>query len=412
MNDSKLNILIGRNGSGKSRFLASILKHYLKNKSYQNYFGYRRIVAISITPFDKFPVRVNDKNNVYRYLGIKDSLGNNAAKKFVQKIAADFFEALDRHKSFDELFEAFSHFNLKPWIKFDFKISSRIDLRIAANSDEVEFSNYIFNEFLGSDLWQKVSPINKTKDVFGAIKELQYIINHKNLVKKEAVRWSLDFDCAPEYWSNNGLGYKSLSILISSGLVDISKIYIEIKGKVFDLCTASSGEQSIYLTLIALSANIKDETLVLIDEPETCLHPAWQEKYISMIEVFRRNYRNCSFWIATHSPRIVSGADSNANIIDFENNKNYPNGEFSKKSADYQLAELFNSPGYKNEYISRKVLDLIEVISARSSLSQEIEEKFLHILKLMDLTPSDDPLRDVVGVIEASLKERKNHGSI
>ena len=65
----------------------------------------------------------------------------------------------------------------------------------------------------------------------------------------------------------------------------------------------SAGEKQIFFRGGSLLQNIKDNTIVLIDEPEISLHPEWQQKILD----FYKNINNDNqFIFATHSPQIVS----------------------------------------------------------------------------------------------------------
>lgn len=59
----------------------------------------------------------------------------------------------------------------------------------------------------------------------------------------------------------------------------------------FSIKDASSGEQSIILSILGIASKIKDNSLICIDEPEICLHPEWQEKYIEILTQTFTNYK-------------------------------------------------------------------------------------------------------------------------
>ena len=355
MENSKIKILVGKNGTGKSKLLSSIIKNELK-KSYPQKSNFERIIAISLAPFDKFPISTKNTNGRYKYLGIKNTSGESAAKKFIKKVSIDFFESINEKNNIENLIKSINSFGLRPWIKFSIKISSKIDFNKIKHYTNSEFQNYIFRYFLGENIWNKINRKYKTKDVFQTISYFQDFLNEYEYQNASRVKWIFEFsDTSNASAINSSLSYSQISILLSTGILEINEININIDNKEVNLCSASSGEQSIYLTMIGISSNITENSLILIDEPETCLHPAWQEKYISNIEIFKDNYKNCTFWIATHSPKIISGARADATIFDCENNTIYNNEIFSKQSSDYQLAELFKSPGYKNEYIIKKI---------------------------------------------------------
>lgn len=66
----------------------------------------------------------------------------------------------------------------------------------------------------------------------------------------------------------------------------------------------SSGEQHELVLMYDLLFNVKEETLVLIDEPEISLHISWQQKFLSDIERIAK-LADLKFMVATHSPQIV-----------------------------------------------------------------------------------------------------------
>ncbi|GGJ43228.1 hypothetical protein GCM10008938_31820 [Deinococcus roseus] len=77
----------------------------------------------------------------------------------------------------------------------------------------------------------------------------------------------------------------------------------------------SSGQISLFIGLSILASKIEDDTLVLIDEPETSLHPAWQRKYHELLMQISQHHQNCYFFIATHSPIIISEVDPQKHAI-------------------------------------------------------------------------------------------------
>ena len=52
--------------------------------------------------------------------------------------------------------------------------------------------------------------------------------------------------------------------------------------------------------------NIDSDTLVLIDEPEISLHPAWQEEFVNIL-IKIQEINSFSVVIATHAPALING---------------------------------------------------------------------------------------------------------
>lgn len=83
----------------------------------------------------------------------------------------------------------------------------------------------------------------------------------------------------------------------------------------------SEGEQQ-YLTvmgLVALAHSQQDETLFLLDEPDTHINPQWQRSYIKHILELSNteaDKRSKLFFISTHSPLLVQANSRGNNDVD------------------------------------------------------------------------------------------------
>jgi ABC-type Mn2+/Zn2+ transport system ATPase subunit len=115
--------------------------------------------------------------------------------------------------------------------------------------------------------------------------------------------------------------YKHISLLRSLNIISIGevlvrkKIYRNPEGLSINLKSMSSGEIQILTSMLALSSIVKESSLILIDEPEISLHPNWQIKYVQILNNVFRNYNNCHFIIATHSHFLVSDLKDSCSSI-------------------------------------------------------------------------------------------------
>lgn len=71
-----------------------------------------------------------------------------------------------------------------------------------------------------------------------------------------------------------------------------------------DLSLLSSGEQNEIVMLYTLVFGVEDDSMLLIDEPETSLHVLWQKKFMRTIEEVSA-VKNLFVIVATHSPQII-----------------------------------------------------------------------------------------------------------
>jgi len=169
-----------------------------------------------------------------------------------------------------------------------------------------------------------------------------------------------------------------LSILIKLNLITVTNIKVQKKNTIMKIQELSSGEKSILSIIFSLLSNLEHNSLICIDEPEVNLHPEWQEKIIELLEKVSSNYYGCHFFIATHSPQIISGIkNDNTFILDLNTNLVKNSSKFKNRSSDFQLSEVFNFPGNNNEYLIRKLIIILNKLNTETDFFFDEEDKAL-----------------------------------
>ena len=168
---------------------------------------------------------------------------------------------------------------------------------------------------------------------------------------------------------------------------------------------ASSGEQCLLVIMLGIAGNIRDNSIVLIDEPEISLHPSWQENFMPLLIESFSNYKACHFIIATHSPQITSGLGStNCFVTSLTKNEIYEASCFRQKSSDFQLAELFGAPGRMNEYISRIAFSLLSQINASKCVTEIEQCELDKLIELSTNVSKDDPVNELIRTVKEVVK--------
>lgn len=99
---------------------------------------------------------------------------------------------------------------------------------------------------------------------------------------------------------NSRFQFKSISIDKKKGFVLLTH-----KNEILDSNNLSSGEQHQLVLLYEMLFKVKENDLVLIDEPEISLHIIWQEKFLSdLVKIIELN--PFDVLIATHAPEIIN----------------------------------------------------------------------------------------------------------
>ncbi|MEI6443155.1 MAG: AAA family ATPase [Nostocales cyanobacterium ELA583] len=108
------------------------------------------------------------------------------------------------------------------------------------------------------------------------------------------------------YWKRvqrlfNKICFPSELIGLESG-PDSDTLILKRNGVEYDLLQMSSGEHQILRILVGLAADTARNSIVLIDEVELHLHPAWQKR---LIQVLRGDDSNNQYIFTTHSPTVA-----------------------------------------------------------------------------------------------------------
>ncbi|MBO0356367.1 AAA family ATPase [Hymenobacter sp. BT186] len=172
--------------------------------------------------------------------------------------------------------------------------------------------------------------------------------------------------------------------------VNLSKINTN---RPYSIIDASSGEQSVVIGFLGIASQIKDNSLICIDEPEICLHPEWQEKYIKLLLDTFKHYKGCHFLIATHSPQIISNLDTNnCFVLSMDTGKITNADSLINNSIDFQLANVFKSPGFKNEYLSRIALSVFTKVSSKKQFDNKDTENYTVLISQENFLDREDPV--------------------
>lgn len=359
--DEDVNILIGVNGSGKSSYLNELGRYHISKG--------KTVVAIANTIYDKFDFK-GKKAQILR-----SSTGKNIAKHSIRQV----LKILERgdSKAFFNLGNVFNYINLIPVIEF--KIND-----LNQEFREILISSELFNEEEREDLFYF---LNRSYDNYLRENESKFILNLDNK----------DFDSSRNVFFLKVLNFESklkkVKILKS---IDITLFK---KNDAFPLEKASSGELTLMTSLIFLSVNINDNTVILIDEPENSLHPKWQIEYVKKITDLFYFYQP-KIIIATHSPLIINGAELSIKKVNIFKGKSF--NEFYKQEKELKNVEeiykgYFDVTTPQNRYLSQFIIEKFNLLSEHKLTHSD----FKNIINdLIDNSYDDSQKNAFKGILE------------
>lgn len=136
----------------------------------------------------------------------------------------------------------------------------------------------------------------------------------------------------------------------------------------------SDGEHQFIQVFTSVILFARDDSIFLLDEPESHFNPAWRAKFIFLLEdLLAESQKSTEFLISTHSPYLVS-ACKKVNVIKFVRDEkgveHHPlEDETYGASFDVLLKILFDMKGLVSE-IAKK--DLQEIVQSDMTVEEKV----------------------------------------
>jgi predicted ATPase len=192
-----------------------------------------------------------------------------------------------------------------------------------------------------------------------------------------------------------------LGLLSKHELIDFHNIEFYSGSSNLLFSQASSGQLCILLNVFGIASRIEDDSLILIDEPELSLHPKWQEEFLPLVKSVFDNFKRCHFVIATHSPQIASSLnDEDSYILKIGDGTLLSSTDIFKNSIDYQLVNIFEAPGFSNDYVSKELIKILTQISQKGEISTSLYERIKLVKSFKKLISSVDPLNKLYKLLD------------
>jgi len=431
--ENTFTVIIGKNGVGKSRLLSNMVSDFVRTDQSPQGYDYlndfdlnsrneRCVIAVSTSPFDKFKLppknRIKDsvvKTN-YRYIGMRSGGPYGVSSiTLISSATKGILERFLKNDSYDRLKDVFHTLGFLPEVRLIFKPNFSLDqhsikrdrIKSEGSSFEIEWLKDLGVEVRSRAL-ESLNEVND-KDIYNIKKALKDLGDL--FIYEKAISVDLDFYHGEAFSINKEVFHnirflESINILLNYDLIRLMdmKLHKRDYGDM-SLRRASSGEQCMMVMMLGIAGQINDYSLIFIDEPEISLHPKWQEEFMPLLIRTFSQYRSCQFFIATHSPQMVSQLEGkNCFVTSLSKNEIFPSAHFNDRSSDFQLAELFDAPGSRNEYITRLAFSLLSKIKSRKVAGKNEVKELDRLLVLCDSISPDDPTLELVKSVEEIVK--------
>lgn len=354
-------ILVGPNGSGKSRFLRSLAEGH----------RYQNVIAVSNTPHDRF-ARMRGIRRISA--GRPDHTPGNIVKRAVSRSLDEDDSTFHQVSAIMEYcgYQARFGFKIEPAKHYGSSFDDlRMKLSVPRRSGPVG-DVPIKEDLPHSDDLQRA---------------LDFLSRHKpdEPLWIEADRSELRFSLSREFVSVLRLEPE----LRRYGVIGRLEVLLERvapQPEIIEMHLASSGQLALISSLLFLITEAGPSPIILIDEPENSLHPAWQREYVDKL-LAAMAYRQATIIIATHAPLVVTGAinDSPGQVAVFHVRGGQPHrleieATAPPNSIEEILWEAFGVVTPANHFVSEEIVRSIN----RFEVDEISKDQVLTLINDMD----------------------------
>lgn len=303
-NLKKVNVLVGKNGSGKTKLL-QLIQNLIEKEELDALFNEAKITFCNGIEINSYIVE--DKNSdiskemksimLMNFDKIKEEISNtlskDKSKNKTEEISTLFLEMIERkfnesqeisvgknslikNKSFTRAYNT----KTPASIKGDLDISKELNVtylstvNMNANAlNIVNKSNGKISTILDMEIADEITKLNNSKNKEKTI----------NLFIKTINSFFID--------TNKKIEFSENTLLIKKD-----------ENEALDLMSLSSGERQLIFIFLKIVNSLTKRTLILMDEPEISLHLKWQEKLIKAILDINKDNQ---IIIVTHSPAMI-----------------------------------------------------------------------------------------------------------
>ncbi len=430
--ENHFTLIVGNNGTGKSRILGSIANvlngNFRSRHSDLFYFSQfektaepKKVISVSNSLSDKFPLdksfrygnEINYKVEFYNYLGMRGRMG--ASSRTLIRRAIDILLDNYSNKNISKCYRhVFDYLEYKPIITLEYNIIQReLSDKEGQEITPYDIENYIqrkskysgFNQNIYSNIYERYKErFPELCDFLNELKfrgerkyqlEIDFSTSNINKLVRDNSKYEIDLKT-----------YEILNILRKLNMVRDFDVKLIKKGnQPFSFSDTSSGEANILCTMIALIPLVEDNSCILIDEPEISLHPSWQYRYIELLNKIFESFKGCHIIIASHSHFLVSDLPkNNSSVVTLKRDNGIIKSNLLEEStfgwsAENILLNVFDMPTTRNYYVSNIVSEALELIATKQKNKTRFKELKIELGDLEPNLKDEDPLKYVINSI-------------
>jgi len=382
-------------------------------------------LASSVTINDKYPIlNYIRKKQIpqYKYLGIRSASNNAFISRITINTVLYFLTAL-RKDRVSKLISIYDALDLKPQVQIIFtggpmlKLEKKEKLyRLYKSVTKLTEPHYAFLKKNKSKISYRADNYKKHLNSESSLLSVFSFMTENQETFEKASKSSMQLKYVVNLNTDSGIDkilkdWTVLSTMLDLEIIKISK-FLLTKNTPFKYEEASSGESHLLSSLHGIVANLEDNSLIIVDEPEVSLHPNWQIDYIEILKTILKGYRGINTIISSHSHFIVSSLkNEESRITSIRRNKD--DGKLHIEELDFEtygwdpesiLYNIFEVATLRNKYFELDLRKLISLITIQSPDIEGIRDLRNKVAKYI-LANEDDPLNLLIQEVDKYLNK-------
>lgn len=440
---NRVTVLIGENGVRKSYLLRSALDSILSQITEVNYLPPgalnvielnklpAKIFALSATPTDRFPSkgnvldRVSTKYNTekYSYIGPRTARNILSRNQSVDEVIRNLLKnplAINSRRKF--LCQVLDQIGLENQFSIGFD-SIGFDRR--GVSTFIAGRNDMYGKYKSGQIYRDALEFSKTKLGLKYTEELEYVIlnrdSHRSYLRESQENQPREYPFnvyvdaqSGTIDTSHGVSSGALLWALNIGLIRSRELKFRLNGRYVNQDQLSAGQWNLFSTMVSLTLSVENDSLILIDEPENGLHPAWQRTFLGTFRNAIAHAKGCHVLVATHSPLILSSlSPTNSDLITLTRTEDGLDIEARRETtpagwdASIILQEKFELDDARSPELTNLVDEALQIISLGLSKNEDrLQNLVKKIMPFYNNLPDEDLGKSIISSIISVAKQR------
>tara|TARA_R110000868_G_C10972616_1_gene770539 strand:- start:3397 stop:4974 length:1578 start_codon:yes stop_codon:yes gene_type:complete len=378
------------------------------------------VIVNSVMLNDRFLFRNCLPTDFYQYLGVRSTSSTASTKSAVKGLVNNLFSESVTNENFltnlkDLLF--FLEFENKFEVEYNTKLNKLFFTGDLTVKDFKQYYEFWWDDKFTYSKRDKNNPIwsKPFYDKFYKSEEskIEEIVNYLNFISKSG-RLGDKYKSTSKYIRVDFLEeninkdeFWKIIDLEKLDIINVNGIKLSKNNSNMNISDISSGEYHLLISLIGIFSKIKENSLVLIDEPEISLHPNWQMQYITFLKNIFSKYPSCHFIITSHSHFIVSDLEGESSSVTslMRNEENKLESTLIKAdtfgwSAEDILYNVFKVLSTRNLYVAKEIGEILKIISKKDIDQKILNNKKEKLSYIKSHLKNEDPLKSLIEKVE------------